>query len=74
MTTTDEFDYPAGDRNVYEDYGGRGGVALDGFFKRLIYALKFGSVEILVSGSLTDESQVLFYRSIVNCVFMIFLM
>ena len=64
MTTTDEFDYPAGDRNVYEDYRGRGGVALDGFYKRLIYALKFGSVEILVSGSLTDESQVLFYRSI----------
>ncbi|MBT8506913.1 hypothetical protein AZH53_00520 [Methanomicrobiaceae archaeon CYW5] len=64
MTTTDEFDYPAGDRNVYQNYGGRGGVALDGFVKRLIYALKFGSVEILVSGSLTDESRILFYRSI----------
>jgi len=64
MTTTDEFDYPAGDRNVYQNYGGKGGVALDGFMKRLIYALKLGSVEILVSGSLTDESRVLLYRSI----------
>ncbi len=64
MTTTDEFDYPAGDLNVYQNYEGQGGVALDGFAKRLIYALKLGSVEILVSGSLTDESRVLLYRSI----------
>jgi len=64
MTTTDEFDYSAGDLNVYQNYEGQGGVALDGTLKRLIYALKFGSVELLVSGSVTDESRVLFYRSV----------
>lgn len=64
MTTTDEFDYPAGDQNVYQSYEGTGGVSLDGLVKRLIYALKFGSVELLVSGSLTDESRLLFNRDI----------
>ena len=64
MTTTDEFDYPAGDQNAYRSYDGQGGVGLDGLIKRLIYGLKFGSVELLVSGSLTDESRILFYRHI----------
>ncbi|KAF1075222.1 UPF0182 family protein [Methanogenium sp. MK-MG] len=65
-TTTDEFDYPAGDQNAYHKYDGTGGVGLDGLVKRLIYALKFGSVELLVSGSLTDESKILFHRIITD--------
>lgn len=64
QTTTEEFDYPAGDQNVYREYDGTGGVGLDGLVKRLIYAMKFGSVELLVSGSLTDESRILFNRDI----------
>jgi uncharacterized protein len=65
-TTTDEFDYPAGDQNAYHIYDGTGGVGLDNLVTRLIYALKFGSVELLVSGSLTDKSKILFHRSIAD--------
>ena len=45
---------------------GRGGVGMDNFVKRLIYGLKFGSVELLVSGSLTDTSKILFHRNIAD--------
>ena len=63
-TSTDEFDYPAGEQNIYADYDGAGGVALDSLFKKLVYAVKFNSVELLVSGSMTPESRLLLYRSV----------
>ena len=65
-TTTEEFDYPAGDQNAYHIYDGQGGVGMDNLIKRLIYAFKFGSVELLVSGSLTDESKIMFHRNIAD--------
>ncbi len=65
-TTTEEFDYPAGERNAYHVYDGRGGVVMDNFVKRLIYALKFGSTELMVSGSLTDKSKILFHRTVID--------
>ncbi len=66
MTSTDEFDYPGGERNIYQNYEGEGGVSLEGGLKKLVYALKFKSIELLVSGSLTDESRLLFHRSITD--------
>ena len=63
-TSTDEFDYPAGDQNIYTDYDGTGGVALDGIVKKLVYAIKFNSIELLVSGSLTPDSRLLFNRNV----------
>ncbi len=63
-TTTDEFDYPSGERNIYTSYQGTGGVSLSDMFKRFVYAVKFGSIELLVSGSLTPESRILLHRDI----------
>jgi len=63
-TSTDEFDYPTGEQNIYTDYDGSGGVALDGTLKRLVYAVKFNSIELLVSGSMTPESRLLMYRNV----------
>ena len=63
-TSTDEFDYPAGDQNIYTGYDGTGGVALDGIVKKLIYAIKFNSIELLVSGSMTPDSRLLFNRNV----------
>ena len=63
-TDTQEFDYPRGDDNVYGRYEGEGGVSLDGFFRRLVYAWQFGDLNILLSSELTPESQVLYYRNI----------
>ena len=63
-TKTEEFDYPMGDENVYGHYVGKGGVSLDGFIRRLVYAWQLGDFNILISGELTPESRVLYYRNI----------
>jgi uncharacterized protein len=61
-----EFDYPAGDANVYAEYRGTGGVALDNLFRRLLLAFRFGSTKVLFSGDITAESRALYHRHIVD--------
>jgi uncharacterized membrane protein (UPF0182 family) len=63
-TETQEFDYPMGEENVYGHYQGEGGVSLGSFIRRVVYAWQFGDLNILVSGELTPESRVLYYRNI----------
>lgn len=63
-TKTEEFDYPMGDENVYGYYEGEGGVSLGSFIRRLVYAWQLGDLNILISGELTSESRVVYYRNI----------
>ncbi len=63
-TTTEELDYPSGEQNIYTTYTGSGGVELSDFFRRLVYAAKYGSIELLVSGSIKPESKILMHRDI----------
>lgn len=63
-----ELDYPAGgtgttDQQTMTTFKGNGGPTLDGIFKRLAYALKFQSEQILLSDAVTDKSQILYNRS-----------
>jgi uncharacterized membrane protein (UPF0182 family) len=61
-----EFDYPAGegDAAVYSAYDGRGGVPVSSFAARLLYALHFGSFNILLSRDVTDRTRILYNRSV----------
>jgi len=63
-TKTQEFDYPRGNENVYGEYEGEDGVNIGGFVRRLIYAWQLNDFNILISGELTPQSRVLYYRSI----------
>jgi uncharacterized membrane protein (UPF0182 family) len=63
-STTQELDYPSGEQNIYTTYEGGSGVALDDPLTRLTYAVKFGSIELLVSNSITGDSSILLYRDI----------
>ncbi|MGH9333597.1 MAG: UPF0182 family protein, partial [Vicinamibacteria bacterium] len=63
-TATEEFDYPRGDDNVFTTYQGTGGVPLGGFFRRLLFAIRFGSTDTLLSPALTPESRALMHRRI----------
>lgn len=63
-TRTPEFNYPKGDENVYTDYGGKGGVNLDSFSKKLLFALRFTDPFILITDNLTEDSRILFDRHI----------
>jgi len=65
-TKTAEFDYPKGAQNVYGYYEGNGGVGLSSFIRRATYAWQLGDINILISGELTPESRVLYYRNIME--------
>jgi uncharacterized membrane protein (UPF0182 family) len=65
-TETEEFDFPRGDDNVFTTYGGSGGVPLEGFFRRLLFAIRFRSTDTLLSPALTGESRVLMHRRIAD--------
>ncbi len=63
-THAKEFDYPAGDQNVYTNYNGTGGVPVGNFWRRLLFAIRFRELKILFSSDITPESRFLYYRSV----------
>ena len=63
-TEEQELDYPSGDQNVYTSYEGSGGIVLDSVLKRLAYSVRLGSSQILLSGSITPDSRLLWQRAI----------
>lgn len=62
-----ELDYPSaadeGASNTTTTFAGNGGPTLDGLLKRVVYAIKFQSQEILLSSDVTDQSQILYDRA-----------
>ena len=65
-TSVDEFDYPLGEQNAETRWTGDGGVSLSGFFRKLMYAYRFGTVKIFLSGDITADSRALYKRSIID--------
>ena len=65
-TRQQEFDYPAGDANVYTTYKGAGGVPVGSFWRRLLYAFQFGSLKILLSDDIRDSARILYRRDVVD--------
>jgi uncharacterized membrane protein (UPF0182 family) len=63
-TNTREFDYPRGDNNEFTQYTGKSGVPLDSLWRKLLFAVRFGSYQILLSDAITPESRILFNRNI----------
>ena len=63
-TRARELDYPAGDRNVYTDYTGRGGVPVGSFWRKLVFSARFASLRIALSNDIVGESRILYYRQV----------
>jgi uncharacterized membrane protein (UPF0182 family) len=63
-TKTAEFDYPKGDENVTTTYQGEGGIPTGGFWRKLAFTFRLSSKNILFSSSLTDESRIMFRRTL----------
>ena len=63
-TAQREFDYPAGDANVFSEYAGRGGVEIGGALRRSLLALRFGSLKLFLSSDIKATSRVLYRRNI----------
>lgn len=58
-----EFDYPTGSEGATNTFDGDGGPSVGNIFSRLLYAIRFGSDQILFSDRVTSESQILYDRS-----------
>jgi uncharacterized membrane protein (UPF0182 family) len=64
-TRQKEFNYPQGETNNLTSYEGTGGIAIGGFFRRLLIALDRGDLTKLpFSDDVTSESRLLMRRSI----------
>ena len=63
-----EFDYPSGqgDAAVYTSYAGGTGVPVGSFLRRLLFAFRFGSLNIMLSSDLTDQTRILFHRDVLE--------
>jgi uncharacterized membrane protein (UPF0182 family) len=59
-----EFDYPSGDENIFTSYAGLGGVRVGSFLRRLVLATYFGSLNVLLSSDITNDSRALYIRNI----------
>ncbi len=65
-TRAQEFDYPSGAQDVYTSYQGAGGIPVQSFWRRLLFAFKFGEKNILFSGDINSESRLLIYRRVLD--------
>ncbi len=65
-STTTEFDYPLGSKNQVTKYSGGGGVHLSSFWRRVMYALHFKDLKILISGYMNNQTKVHYYRNILE--------
>ncbi len=65
-THAQEFDYPAGARDVYTTYQGSGGIPVRTFWRRLLFALKFGEKNIVFRTDIDPESRLIVYRQVLE--------
>lgn len=56
----------SGERQNLTTFAGEGGPVLNGVFEKLIYAMKFQDLEVLLSGAVVDGSQILYQRNPVD--------
>ncbi|MFQ5444181.1 MAG: UPF0182 family protein, partial [Nitrospinales bacterium] len=65
-TGTKEFDYPEGEKNVYKNYEGSGGITIGSFLNKILFAARFKTIKILFSQDIENESRLLMYRNITD--------
>ncbi len=63
-TKAKEFDYPSGEKNVFSNYQGDGGVPVKSLFRKALFAIRFGDSKVLFSDNITSESRAMYYRNI----------
>ncbi len=66
MTSTkvQEFDYPSGNDNVYNTYDGTGGVAINSWWRRGVFAQALKDWRMVFTNNFTPASKLLFRRNI----------
>jgi len=65
-TKVKELDYPSDNDNVYNIYDGRGGVSLDSFWRRMLFAKYLNDWRMAVTPEFLPETKLLFRRNVVQ--------
>ena len=65
-SATPEFDYPKGADNVFSYYAGSGGVPVSGFWRRLLFSIYFGDINLLVTENIVAKSKIMIRRNIID--------
>ena len=60
-----EFDYPDGNNNKYTKYKGKAGIKL-GIVSRLLFSIREGSMQMLVSRNINSDSRIIINRNILE--------
>ena len=63
-TGSKEFDYPKGNDNVYNSYAGSGGIPIDSFWRRVLFAWTQRDINILFTAYLKPESRIQIWRDV----------
>ena len=63
-TSVKEFDYPRGDENVYTNYDGLGGILLDGFWRKVLFAWHQFDVRIALTSYTLPGSRIQLWRTV----------
>ena len=63
-TRQQELSYPSGDQNVYTTYAGTGGIPIGAWLRKVLFAVRFGELKILLSNDLTADSRIMIYRAV----------
>lgn len=63
-TTEAEFDYPRGDENTETRHAGGAGVQVGGLLSRLAFAIRLRDTNLLISGAIRDDSELLWRRTV----------
>ncbi|MCI0790389.1 MAG: UPF0182 family protein [Chloroflexi bacterium] len=64
-TQTDELDYQTEEGELIRtNYNGTGGVQLNSFIRRIVYAWEFADINILISGQIKRESRIQYRRTV----------
>ncbi len=63
-TKTDEFNYPAGEENVFRNHSGANGMPLGSLFDQMLFASSFSDLKLLLSQDFTPDTKVLAVRNI----------
>lgn len=59
-----ELSYPSGSQNVYSHYAGTGGIPLSNFWRRLVFAIRFADINLLLSQYINPETRLMIHRPI----------
>ncbi|MCE5324139.1 UPF0182 family protein [bacterium] len=63
-TSAKEFDYPTGAGTKEASYQGKGGVGIGGFWRKILFALRFQDLNILLNENLKSKSSILYNRDV----------